>query len=88
MSKNIVPTNTDKPMNTHYNKSTRSVNMQLELSEKSGVNTTSGFKIIHTKISGAGEPFVDLTGVPEENLVNATKRELALLHDLSMLTIK
>jgi hypothetical protein len=62
------------------------VNMQLEVGDKSGV--TTGFKVIHTPIKGAGEPFVDLTGLPEENLVNATKRELALLHDLSMLTVK
>ena len=63
------------------------VNMQLEVDDRTGA--TTGFKILHTPVKGgAGAPYVNVSGVPEETVVNATQREKALLHNLELLTHK
>jgi hypothetical protein len=62
------------------------VNIQMEVGDKSG--TTTDLKVIQTPIKGANKPFVDVSGVPEENLVNATKREAALIRDNMLLAVR
>jgi hypothetical protein len=49
---------------------------------------TTSFKIIETPIKGANAPLANVSGVPEENLANATRREQALIHDNALLAVR
>jgi hypothetical protein len=62
------------------------VNIQLDVDDRTGI--TVGFKVVHTPIKGALAPYVNVSGLPEETVLNATKRERILLHNLELLAHK